>query len=63
MILLTKCIRKYLMNIMKKNNTNIDLNDENKNLKSRITSFDRFAEYFIDEDYIVISHGKKSKYS
>ena len=42
-----------------KNNTDIDLNDENKNLKSRITSFDRFAEYFIDEDYIVISHGKK----
>ena len=42
-----------------KNNTNIDLNDENKDLKSRITSFDRFAEYFIDEDYIVISHGKK----
>lgn len=42
-----------------KNNTNIDLNDENKDLKFRITSFDRFAEYFIDEDYIVISHGKK----
>lgn len=42
-----------------KNNTDIDLNDENKDLKFRITSFDRFAEYFIDEDYIVISHGKK----
>ena len=42
-----------------KNGTNIDLNDENKNLKARITSFDRFAEAFIGEDYIVISHGKK----
>ncbi len=42
-----------------KNNTNIDLNDENKNLKCRITSFERFAESFINEDYIVISHGKK----
>lgn len=42
-----------------RNNANIDLNDKEKNLKSRITSFDRFAEYFIDEDYIVISHGKK----
>ena len=38
---------------------NIDLNDEDKNIKCRITSFDRFAETFIDEDYIVISHGKK----
>ena len=35
------------------------MNDENKDLKFRITSFDRFAEYFIDEDYIVIYHGKK----
>lgn len=42
-----------------KNNVNIDLNDENKNLKCRITSFERFAESFINEDYIVISHGKK----
>jgi|GEM_PF-2137877 len=44
----------------KKNNANIDLNDENKNLKCRITSFERFAESFINEDYIVISHGKKA---
>lgn len=43
-----------------KNSADIDLNNENKNMKSRVTSFDRFAESFIDEDYIVISHGKKA---
>lgn len=43
-----------------KNASNIDLNKENKNLKCRITSFDRFAESFINEDYLVISHGKKA---
>ena len=56
---LNKMYKKISDEYNEKNNTNIDLNDENKNLKSRITSFDRFAEYFIDEDYIVISHGKK----
>lgn len=43
-----------------KHENKIDLNNETKHLKNRITSFDRFAETFIDEDYLVISHGNKS---
>lgn len=58
---LNKKLNKMYLEISDKYNKeygeNIDLNNEN--MKCRITSFDRFAESFIDEDYIVISHGKK----
>ncbi len=56
---LDKMYKKISEEYNEKNNADIDLNDENKNLKCRITSFERFAESFINEDYIVISHGKK----
>ena len=56
---LNQMYKKISEEYNKKNNVNIDLNDENKNLKCRITSFERFAESFINEDYIVISHGNK----
>lgn len=42
----------------KKYGTSIDLNK--KEIKHRITSFDRFVKEFNNENYLVISHGNKS---
>lgn len=45
-------------NYNEKKNENINLND--KEIKKRVTSFDRIVKYFNGEDYLVISHGNKA---
>ncbi len=55
---LNEMYKKISDDYKNKKNQTIDLNDDH--LMNRFTSFDRIANTFKNEDYLVISHGNKS---